>query len=74
LINLFLQRFGARVLFGFANGNPAPVVCCTGALLSVLRAPLRPRTGRSLLRNSLILMQEKILRKKIKKVLTLLSK
>jgi len=40
-------RFGAWVLFGFANGIPAPVVCCTGALRNFLRAHSRP--GRAIL-------------------------
>jgi hypothetical protein len=39
------------------------VVCCTGAPLNVLRAPLRPRTGQYLLRNLLILIQEKNIKK-----------
>jgi hypothetical protein len=50
------------------------VVCCTGALHNVLRAPLLAQDGRSSLRNPLILLYEKIFRKKIKKILTLLSK
>jgi len=37
-------------------------------------APLLAQDGRSSLRNSLVLLQEKINRKKIKKALTLLSK
>jgi hypothetical protein len=68
------QHPGARVLFGFANGNPAPVVCCTGALLNVLRAPFLAQDGRSSLRNSLLFMGIKISSLFIKKLLTLLSK
>jgi len=40
-----MAKFAHRK-FGAASARHVFVVCCTGALNNVLRAPLRPRTGR----------------------------